>query len=230
MAEQDFLLNGSLINNLPAQPVTTPAQENLNDNTSYQDILRSIQTSIKNVMKSDDKIVENIPTRFASPTTPVQTSALQMPLPAPQTEPMYASPPTQDTFQQSFQQQAPTFPQQQIQNTPLMSNLLPDPIMYNPPVQPQIPHETMLKRSEIRDALKDIKRTSKFDMGKIKPALLVVVVVFVLLTWGVPVIARRLDWSVDPISGKFTTYGLLLISVLTGGSFLGLSELMNKFS
>jgi len=67
------------------------------------------------------------------------------------------------------------------------------------------------------------------DLNKIKPAILVAAIVFALLSWGAPVVAKQLTWTVDAMTGKFTSSGLIVISLLTGGIYLGISEIIRKF-
>jgi hypothetical protein len=41
--------------------------------------------------------------------------------------------------------------------------------------------------------------------------------------------AKNIPWAVNIETGKFTSYGLVTISLLTGGLYLGVSELIIRF-
>jgi len=111
-----------------------------------------------------------------------------------------------------------------VQQTPLNSTLLPDPMFFQPPPPPP-----RRRRKEAVKAVVPEKKPFEFDASKVKPAILVAAIVFALLSYGAPLIARRLEWSVDSVTGKFTSAGLVTLSILTGGIFLGISELIRNF-
>ncbi len=67
----------------------------------------------------------------------------------------------------------------------------------------------------------------RIDVKFLRPALVVAAVVFVMLRNVAPQIAKRLPMSVD-LNGKFTIPGLLIISLLSGGLYLGLTELVTR--
>ena len=67
------------------------------------------------------------------------------------------------------------------------------------------------------------------DLNKIKPAILVAAIVFALLSWGAPIVAKQLTWTVDAMTGTFTSSGLIVISLLTGGIYLGIAEIIRNF-
>ena len=73
------------------------------------------------------------------------------------------------------------------------------------------------------------KKSSKIDLKALRPALVVAAIVFVVLSRGAPMIATRLPFSVDAITGKFTISGLVIISMLSGGMYLGINELIKRF-
>ena len=113
----------------------------------------------------------------------------------------------------------------EMQQSPLISNLLPDPMFFQPPPPPL--KERRVKPVKIEEPVK--KSPFNFDMAKIKPAILVTAIVFALLSWGAPMIARRITWTVDSITGKFTPSGLIVMSLLTGGIFLGVTEIIRNY-
>jgi hypothetical protein len=63
----------------------------------------------------------------------------------------------------------------------------------------------------------------------LRPALIVAVIVFFVLRQGAPQIARLVPLSVDVVTGKFTVAGLAIVSLLSGGAYLGLTELSSRF-
>lgn len=72
-------------------------------------------------------------------------------------------------------------------------------------------------------------KSSRIDLKALRPALVVAAIVFVVLSRGAPMIASRLPFSVDAITGKFTIAGLIIISMLSGGMYLGINELIKRF-
>jgi hypothetical protein len=68
-----------------------------------------------------------------------------------------------------------------------------------------------------------------FDVAKVKGAILVAAIVFALISYVAPLLAKNIQWTVNADTGKFTSYGLVAISGLTGGLYLGISEIINKF-
>lgn len=67
------------------------------------------------------------------------------------------------------------------------------------------------------------------DLKFLRPALVVAAIVFVMLRNIAPQIAKRVAMSVDEATGKFTVIGLLMISALSGGMYLGLTEILARF-
>ena len=125
----------------------------------------------------------------------------------------------------------PSGPSVDISQGPVVNSLLPDPMFFNPqpqerkkrrqpppPPPPAAPQASMLG-----------SKIPAMDLNKIKPAILVAAIVFALLSWGAPVVAKQLTWTVDAMTGKFTSSGLIVISLLTGGIYLGISEIIRKF-
>jgi hypothetical protein len=112
---------------------------------------------------------------------------------------------------------------------PIINSLLPDPMFFNPP-----PVEKKRRRQpppppvvQASGALAG--KIPAMDIDKIKPAILVAAIVFALLSWGAPIVAKQLTWTVDAMTGKFTSSGLIVISLITGGCYLGISEIIRKF-
>ena len=121
-------------------------------------------------------------------------------------------------------------PEMDMAQGPVVNSLLPDPMFFNPPRRerkrrrpppppPQVaPQATLLGN-----------KVPAMDLNKIKPAILVAAIVFALLSWGAPIVAKQLTWTVDAMTGKFTSSGLIVISLLTGGIYLGISEIIRNF-
>lgn len=72
------------------------------------------------------------------------------------------------------------------------------------------------------------KRPKKKKFAFLRPALIVAIIVFFVLRQGAPQIARLVPLSVDAATGKFTVAGLVLVSGLSGGAYLGITELFTK--
>jgi hypothetical protein len=110
-----------------------------------------------------------------------------------------------------------------VHRGPLKSELLPDPMFFqNPPPPPKIKKVYVEKVPEKKTFL-------GFDSTKIKSAILVAAIVFALISYVAPLMAKNIPWAVNIETGKFTSYGLVTISLLTGGLYLGVSELINRF-
>ena len=116
---------------------------------------------------------------------------------------------------------------------PIVNSLLPDPMFFNPPPQERIkrrqPPPPPPSVSTPPQATVLGTKIPAMDLNKIKPAILVAAIVFALLSWGAPVVAKQLTWTVDAMTGKFTSSGLIIISLLTGGIYLGISEIIRNF-
>lgn len=110
-----------------------------------------------------------------------------------------------------------------IQQGPLKSDLLPDPMFFqNPPPPPKV------KKIYV-DKTPPKTTFMGFDTAKIKNAILVGAIVFALISYVAPLLAKNLPWTVNADTGKFTAYGLLTISAMTGGLYLGVTALIDKF-
>lgn len=113
----------------------------------------------------------------------------------------------------SQMQQMQQMQMQQMQQMPQM-----------PPPKKALPPPQKVKRPAASK-----KKSSKLDLRALRPALVVAAIVFVVLSRGAPMIAARLPFSVDAITGKFTISGLVIISMLSGGMYLGINELIKRF-
>ena len=115
---------------------------------------------------------------------------------------------------------------------PIVNSLLPDPMFFNPPpVERKRPAKRQPPPAEPAPQASGALagKIPAMDINKIKPAILVAAIVFALLSWGAPVVAKQLTWTVDAVTGKFTSSGLIVISLLTGGIYLGISEIIRNF-
>lgn len=72
--------------------------------------------------------------------------------------------------------------------------------------------------------------TSKFDLKFLRPGLIVAAIVFVVLLKIAPLVATKLPFSIDSVTGKFTTVGLLIVSFLAGGTFLFADEMLKRYA
>jgi hypothetical protein len=72
------------------------------------------------------------------------------------------------------------------------------------------------------------KPTTPAVSARVRPAIIVAIIVFLMLSFVAPKIAKHLPSTVDAY-GKFTMFGLVLISGTSGGAFLGISELAERF-
>ena len=123
-------------------------------------------------------------------------------------------------------------PSVDISQGPIVNSLLPDPLFFNPPPRerkrrfnppPQPPMVQQTNGNVLGGKI------PAMDLNKIKPAILVAAIVFALLSWGAPIVAKQLTWTVDAMTGKFTSSGLIVISLLTGGIYLGIAEIIRNF-
>jgi hypothetical protein len=110
----------------------------------------------------------------------------------------------------------------QIYQGPLKSDLLPDPMFFqNPPPK--------TKKIYIEKKPEPKKSFFGFDQTKLKNALLVAAIVFFLISYGAPMLAQKFEWAIHPLTGKFTSYGLVVISAITGLLYLGITALIERF-
>ncbi len=78
------------------------------------------------------------------------------------------------------------------------------------------------------DVVEIPEKSERFTLKSMLPGLAVAAIVFVVLFKIAPMIATSFPFSVDSVTGKFTTTGLLLVSFLAGGSFLFVDEMVLK--
>ena len=126
----------------------------------------------------------------------------------------------------------PSGPSVGISQGPIVNSLLPDPLFFNPPPRerkrrPNPPPQPPMVQQTNGNVLGG--KIPAMDLNKIKPAILVAAIVFALLSWGAPIVAKQLTWTVDAMTGKFTSSGLIVISLLTGGIYLGIAEIIRNF-
>ena len=247
-SSDDNMQNATLISNLPP-PMTTSSSSAFTTSVqktekrtpevgSYMDLIKELDINkMKNKQQMQQQMQPITPPPQMQTTPPqMQTTPSQMQM-TPQMQMQQQMPQNvmqqmqqnETTYNGSMPQSAPTsisqieqFPQ--VQQSPLISNLLPDPMFFQPPPPPLPP------KREKPVVIESVKKSPfNFDMAKIKPALLVTVIVFFLLSYGAPMLARRLAWTVDVLTGKFTSSGLILLSLITGGVFLGITELIRNY-
>jgi hypothetical protein len=255
---EDNMMNATSISSLPA-PMTTniSSEQKTGGGTTYSDLIKDLD--INKMKQSQPSAVSSpgpmqsaftpAPTPSLFPPAPMQNQrnpTQTAPMPQQGTMDMPASimmqqmMPQQQNVMQTMQQQNSMYggamPQSapisqyiptddvDVQQTPLNSTLLPDPMFFQPPPPPP-----RRRRKEVVKAVVPEKKPFGFDASKVKPAILVAAIVFALLSYGAPLLARRLEWSVDSVTGKFTSAGLVTLSILTGGIFLGISELIRNF-
>jgi len=233
----DTMMNATLVSDLPA-----PMMSSMNDNTpqqaapsSYQDLIKNLdikQMSGKNnmPMPASIQMQQQMPQQMQMQQMPRQ---MQQPEPDNLMELLHAK---SSTYPGTMPQSAPVGefspgPSVDMAQGPIVNSLLPDPMFFNPPPQerkrrrqPPPPPPPAAPQAGVLGS-----KIPAMDLNKIKPAILVAAIVFALLSWGAPVVAKQLTWTVDAITGKFTSSGLIVISLLTGGIYLGISEIIRKF-
>ncbi len=92
----------------------------------------------------------------------------------------------------------------------------------------RVPEYSQQRRAR-RHVIDDIpEKNERFTLKSVLPGLAVAGIVFMVLFKIAPMIATSLPFSVDSVTGKFTTTGLLLVSFLAGGSFLFVDEMVLK--
>lgn len=232
----DTMMNATLVSDLPP-----PMMSSMNDNTpqqaapsSYQDLIKNLdikQMSGKNnmPMPASIQMQQQMPQQMQMQ----QQMPRQMQQPEPDNlmELLHAK---SSTYPGTMPQSAPVGefspgPSVDMAQGPIVNSLLPDPMFFNPPPQErkrrrQPPPPPAAPQAGVLGS-----KIPAMDLNKIKPAILVAAIVFALLSWGAPVVAKQLTWTVDAMTGKFTSSGLIVISLLTGGIYLGISEIIRKF-
>jgi len=245
----DSMLNATLVSDLPP-----PMISSMNDNHSQQAAPSSYQDLIKNLdikqMTSGQSLpmpgsiqMQQMPRQPPQQQMPQQQMPQQMQMQMPQ----QMQQPEPDSLMELLHAQNSTYPGSMPQSAPvgefasgpsvdmaqgpIVNSLLPDPMFFNPPPQerkrrrqPPPPPVAAAPPSTLLGG-----KVPAMDLNKIKPAILVAAIVFALLSWGAPVVAKQLTWTVDAMTGKFTSSGLIIISLLTGGIYLGISEIIRNF-
>lgn len=256
---EDNMMNATSISSLPPPMTTSiSSEQKTGGGTTYSDLIKDLdinkmKQSQQSAVSSPGPMQSSFapaPTQSPFPPAPMQNQrnpAQQAPSQNQSTMDMPASimmqqmMPQQQNVMQNMQQQSSMYggamPQSapisqyiptddvEVQQTPLNSTLLPDPMFFQPPPPPP----RRRRKEVVKAVVVPEKKPFGFDASKIKPAILVAAIVFALLSYGAPLLARRLEWSVDSVTGKFTSAGLVTLSILTGGIFLGISELIRNF-
>lgn len=232
----DSMLNATLVSALPP-PMMASLNENQNKQaapSSYQDLIKNLdikQMSSQQNMQMPASIQMQQQVHRHSQQMPQQMP--QQPSPESAMDMLHAQ---STTYPGTMPQSAPIgefspAPSMNVSQGPVVNSLLPDPLFFNPPPvekkKRRQPPAVEVAPQASGNILGD--KIPAMDLNKIKPAILVAAIVFALLSWGAPVIARQLTWTVDAITGKFTSSGLIVISLLTGGIYLGIAEIIRNF-
>jgi hypothetical protein len=237
-SSDDTLMNATLVSNLPS-----PMMSSLNDNqsqsaapSSYQDLIKNLD--IKQMSSQPSmQMPASIQMQQQMPRQTQQQMPEQFPPQMPTHQPdsmMELLHAQNSTYSGTMPQSAPigefsSAPSMNVSQGPVVNSLLPDPMFFNPP------REERRRRPPPPPVAEPPKTTMlggkvpAMDLNKIKPAILVAAIVFALLSWGAPVVAKQLTWTVDAMTGKFTSSGLIVISLLTGGIYLGISEIIRNY-
>ncbi|AGE59456.1 hypothetical protein ATCVOR07043_546L [Acanthocystis turfacea Chlorella virus OR0704.3] len=247
---EDAMMNATMISDLPSPPSFTqpmdsgPASQGSGQAGSYADILKELQSSQKINQNSAGQ--QNQMQMSPTPQMQMQMSPPQQnqaPAVAPTPQMMLQTPvnpaPNQNVMQQ-MQAQASMYsggmpqsspigqyvPQDStmVHSGPLKSELLPDPMFFQPPPPPR-----KIKKVYIEKEPEKPKTFLGFSYTKIKSAILVAAIVFALISYVAPLLAKNIPWSVNIETGKFTAAGLLVISITTGLLHLGTVGLIERF-
>jgi len=239
-SSDDTMMNATLVSNLPS-----PMMSSLNDNqsqsaapSSYQDLIKNLD--IKQMSSQPSmQMPASIQMQQQMPRQTQQQMPEQFPPQMPTHQPdsmMELLHAQNSTYSGTMPQSAPigefsSAPSMNVSQGPVVNSLLPDPMFFNPP-----PREERRRRPPPPPPVAEAPKTTMLggkvpamDLNKIKPAILVAAIVFALLSWGAPVVAKQLTWTVDAMTGKFTSSGLIVISLLTGGIYLGISEIIRNY-
>ncbi|AGE49201.1 hypothetical protein ATCVBr0604L_547L [Acanthocystis turfacea Chlorella virus Br0604L] len=246
---EDAMMNATMISDLPSPPAFTqpmdsgPASQGSGQPGSYADILKELQSQKNNQNPSGQQNqmqMSPTPQMQMQMSPPMQQQVPQM---APTPQMMLQTPvnpaPEQNVMQQ-MQTQASMYsggmpqsspigeymPQHStsVHSGPLKSELLPDPMFFQPPPPPR-----KIKKVYIEKEPEKPKTFLGFSYAKIKSAILVAAIVFALISYVAPLLAKNIPWSVNIETGKFTAAGLLVISVTTGLLHLGTVGLIERF-
>ncbi|AGE56331.1 hypothetical protein PBCVNEJV1_524L [Paramecium bursaria Chlorella virus NE-JV-1] len=235
--ESPMLMNATPISQLPSPPssMVDTSDMKISEGTSYIDLIKNLDIN-KMSAQNSTPTPSLPPPVFRSGNQDLQpqikpTTQMQMQMPV--------NPSAQNNVMQQLQNQASVYsggmPQSSpiseylpqdpsdVHSGPLKSDLLPDPMFFQNPPPPR-----KIKKVYV-DKTPKKKTILGFDAGKIKNAVLVSAIVFMLISYVAPLLAKNLQWTVNAETGKFTAYGLIVISVLTGGIWLGITEIINRF-
>ena len=254
-SSEDTMMNATLVSALPP-PTMVSLNDNQNKQSapsSYQDLIKNLdikQMSGQNMqMPASIQMQQQMPRQTQPfPQEMPQQFPQEMPRKMPQQMSMQQMMPTPDNAMEMLHSKSSTYPGTMPQSAPvgeyapgpsvdmaqgpIVNSLLPDPLFFNPPPRerkrrPNPPPQPPMVQQTNGNVLGG--KIPAMDLNKIKPAILVAAIVFALLSWGAPVVAKQLTWTVDAMTGKFTSSGLIIISLLTGGIYLGISEIIRNF-
>lgn len=248
---EEVMMNATPIDQLPSPPLQLQESAKPTAETSYQEILQNLQKARQiETPPSTSAVVPPQPAtskpkvgQYQELSSKIQ-KAKQVVVNSQQIQPtasMIMQTPihthtSNKNVMQELQSQASVFDQPQnsdytknilstqIHQGPLKSELLPDPMFFQNPPQPR-----KIKKVYIEKEPPKPPTFLGFDQNKLKRAVLVAAIVYLLISYVAPLMAKSIQWSVNQESGKFTAAGLLLISTLTGGLYLGFASIIDKF-
>jgi len=237
-SSDDTMMHATLVSNLPS-----PMMSSLNDNqsqsaapSSYQDLIKNLD--IKQMSSQPSmQMPASIQMQQQMPRQTQQQMPEQFPPQMPTHQPdsmMELLHAQNSTYSGTMPQSAPigefsSAPSMNVSQGPVVNSLLPDPMFFNPPREERRRRPPPPPVAEAPKTTMLGGKVPAMDLNKIKPAILVAAIVFALLSWGAPVVAKQLTWTVDAMTGKFTSSGLIVISLLTGGIYLGISEIIRNY-
>ncbi|AGE49877.1 hypothetical protein PBCVCan184_584L [Paramecium bursaria Chlorella virus Can18-4] len=239
---EDALMNATPINKLPSPPapISTSVSEKLPGETaSYTDLIKNLDINKMSQATSMSQMppmphlsqLSQQPPQMQNALPPTPQMMMQTPV----------NPSAQNNVMQQMQNQASMYsggmPQSSpiseflphegtpVHQGPLKSELLPDPMFFqNPPPKQKVKKIYIDKTPAVQE-----QAILGFNAKKIKHAVLVSSIVFLLIWYVAPMMARNLQWTVNVDTGKFTSYGLVAISALTGGLYLGVTSIIERF-
>lgn len=229
--DDDTMLNATRVGDLPPPPTFSNSEQQPPpvSGGTYSDILKSMEVSKHQQSMS-------MPASIQMQQSHPPLSLNQMMPPGQQENPMQSLHTQSTVYNGTMPQSAPIgsfIPppsNDDVNQGPLVNTLLPDPMFFAPaPVVKPKRRRHHAPPPPAKRAYPVVPKLPMFDINKLKPAILVAAIVFALLSWGAPMVAKKLDWTVDVVTGKFTSSGLVVISMLTGGIYLGVSELMKRY-
>lgn len=246
-SSDDTMMNATLVSALPP-PMMASLNEPQNNQaapSSYQDLIKNLDIKqmsgpnmqmpasiqMQQMPRQTQPFPQQMPQEISQQFPPQMQMQQQMPTPDNAMELLHAQ---NSTYSGMMPQSAPigefsSGPSMDMAQGPIVNSLLPDPMFFNPPPRERKrrPHPPPPMVQQPNGNV--LGKIPAMDLNKIKPAILVAAIVFALLSWGAPVVAKQLTWTVDAMTGKFTSSGLIIISLLTGGIYLGISEIIRNF-